>query len=416
MSTNPARRVLWFEGLESRRVLAAGVSLAEGVLTIEGTHKNDRIVVSVVGELGDQLSVVLNKSQHLFSLADVSELNINALGGNDRVVIADSVTLLAIVDGGNGNDWLKGGGGRNEMFGGAGNDHLAGGEGDDVLVGGAGQDKLLGFGGQDQLEGGAGNDALNGGEGDDLLIGDAGHDRIAGGLGNDEIWGGTGHDLINAGDGDDLVHGEAGNDIVHAGAGNDTVFGEAGHDLLYGGDGDDWLDGGYGKDKMLGGQGNDSLKGGLGNDHLDGGAGDNLLDGDEGKNKLKNGVESDLDQPQQPDPPEVVEYITYLQSEGGSSTQLVYTNTPLGDAFEEVLVVHVNDAHAYSSLEVWIDYNGVATLLGEVVVVNGSGVATFSTVPDQSHENAFPAGFNLLDGAAVSVGPELHGFLNLSQV
>jgi Ca2+-binding RTX toxin-like protein len=113
MSTNPARRALWFEGLESRRVLAAGVSLAEGVLTVTGSNKNDKIAVSVVGEAGDQLSVVLNKTEHLFALDDVRELRINSGAGNDRVVIADNVDLLAIVNGGRGNDWLKGRSGRN---------------------------------------------------------------------------------------------------------------------------------------------------------------------------------------------------------------------------------------------------------------------------------------------------------------
>jgi Ca2+-binding RTX toxin-like protein len=414
MSTNPARRMLWFEGLESRRVLAAGVTLSGGVVTVEGTNKADKILVSLAGPLQDQLSVVLNKSKHLFSLADVSELNINALGGHDKVVIADGVTLLAIVDGGAGNDHIKGGGGRNELFGGQGNDHLVGGAGDDVLVGGAGNDKLIGLAGQDQLEGGAGQDSLNGGDGDDLLIGDAGNDRIVGGLGNDEIWGGDGHDAIHAGEGDDTVYGGTGNDAIHAGAGDDTVYGEAGHDVIHGGAGNDWLDGGDGHDKLHGGWGDDSLKGGAGNDLLNGGQGNNLLDGDEGRNNLKNGVETDLDQPQPPDQPEVVEYITYIQSEGGVQTQLVYTSTPIGDGFEEVLVVHVNSAWHYSSLV--IEIGGV--VIGSVAIdpVSGGGVVTFSTIPDQDHEHEFPAGFVLVDGAAVSVGPELHGFLNLTQV
>ncbi len=414
MSNSLARRVLWFEGLESRRVLAAGVTFTGGIVTVEGTAKHDRIVVSLAGELSDQLSVVFNKTQHLFSLADVTELNINAGAGNDHVVIADTVTLLAIVYGGQGNDHLKGGGGRNEMFGEGGNDHLVGNAGDDVLVGGLGNDRLLGLAGQDQLEGNAGNDVLAGGEGDDLLIGDAGNDKIAGGLGNDEIWGGAGHDAIHAGDGDDLVHGEGGNDTIHAGFGDDTVYGEDGHDNVFGGDGNDWLDGGNGKDNLHGGFGDDSLKGGAGNDNLNGGQGNNLLDGDEGRNNLKNGTETDLDQPQPPDQPEVVEYVTYIQSEGGVQAQLVYTSTPLGDGNEEVLVVCINNAGHYSSLS--IEIGGV--VIGTVAIDpnSGAGVVTFSTIADQSHEHPFPTGFNLVDGAAVNIGPELHGFLNLTQV
>lgn len=407
MSTNLLRRPLWFEGLEARRVLAAGVWLSEGVLHIEGSHKSDVVLVSVVG--GDKLGVLLNKSVHLFDLDQVTELNINAGAGNDKVVLANNVELLAIVYGGKGNDWLKGGGGRNEFFGEQGNDHLVGSAGDDVLVGGAGNDKLWGLGGQDQLEGGAGHDQLDGGEGDDLLIGDAGHDKIRGGAGLDEIWGGTGNDHLSGGEGNDILHGENGKDKLCGGLGDDQLFGEGGNDHLQGNEGNDWLDGGDGKDHLLGGHGDDSIKGGAGNDHLDGGSGNNLLDGDGGRNKLKNGTQVDLDQPPlPPDPPEVVEYITYIQSEGGVQAQLVYTN----DGNEELLVVYINNASHYSELSVTIG----GFDLGLVQINDGTGYAVFSTLANDPEERSLPGSFQFVDGAAVQIGPELHGNLNLTEV
>jgi Ca2+-binding RTX toxin-like protein len=413
MSTNLYRR-LWFEGLESRRVLAAGVTLVDGVLTVEGTNRSDAIVVTVSGEFGDTLSVFFNRSVHSFQLSQVSELQIHAGGGNDKVWIADNVELLATVFAGNGNDWLKGGGGRNEFFGGKGNDHLVGSEGDDLLVGEEGNDRVWGLGGQDHLEGNAGNDHLDGGDGDDLMFGDAGQDKLKGGAGSDEMWGGFGHDHLSGGDDNDVVHGEAGKDHLHGGLGDDQLFGEDGKDHIDGNEGNDWLDGGGDKDKLWGGLGDDNIKGGAGNDHLNGGEGNNLLDGDEGNDKLIGGTEFDFDAPPPPPPePEVVEYITYMQSEGGMQAQLVYTNSPLGDGHEEVLHVHVNNGYPLGQLLVTI--GGVD--LGYVNCdENGTAYLCYSTVCNDPGEQALPEGFGFVDGASVNVGPELHGFLNLSEV
>jgi Ca2+-binding RTX toxin-like protein len=282
-------RKLRLEGLESRRVLAAGVAtLSDGVLSIEGTHKNDKIVVSLAGEDLTQLCVKINKSTTLFSAADVNSLVINAGNGNDRVIVAQNVLIPAQIFGGKGNDWLTGGGGNDVIY------------------------------------GGAGNDKLDGGAGNDQLFGEAGHDHLKGGEGDDELWGGAGHDRLDGGAGNDLLYGEAGHDILRGGDGDDQLFGGAGHDLLYGDAGNDWLDGGDGHDKLRGGHGDDSLKGGAGNDHLDGGTGVNLLDGGAGKNKLKNGTVADLDQPPPPPQNDGPEYITFFSAEGGSHAQLVY--------------------------------------------------------------------------------------------
>jgi Ca2+-binding RTX toxin-like protein len=363
-------RKLRLEGLESRRVLAAGVaSLSEGVLSIEGTHKNDKIVVSLAGEDLSQLAVKINKSTTLFNAAEVTSLVINAGNGNDRVIVADNVLIPAQIFGGKGNDWLTGGGE------------------------------------SDVIYGGAGNDKLDGGSGNDQLFGEAGHDRLRGGAGEDELWGGTGHDRLEGGLGNDLLQGEAGHDIVRGGEGDDQVFGGAGHDLLYGDAGNDWLDGGDANDKLVGGHGDDSLKGGAGHDHLDGGSGVNLLDGDAGKNKLKNGTVTDLDQPPPPPQNDSPEYITFISAEGGSHAQLVYQvvgGTPR-------LTIDVEGAGEFEEMSIFLGGVEVALL-----VVNGSGAGqiVFSASPTDD-EHQLPAG--LVDGSLVKIGELLAGALNLSQ-
>jgi Ca2+-binding RTX toxin-like protein len=363
-------RKLRLEGLESRRVLAAGVAtLSDGVLSIEGTHKNDKIVVSLAGEDLTQLSVKINKSTTLFSAADVTSLVINAGNGNDRVVVAESVLIPAQIFGGKGNDWLTGGGAIDVIY------------------------------------GGAGNDKLDGGSGDDQLLGEAGQDRLRGGMGSDGLWGGAGHDRLEGGAGNDFLYGEAGHDQLRGGDDDDQLFGGDGKDLLYGQNGNDWLDGGVANDKLIGGEGDDSLLGGDGNDHLDGGAGVNLLDGGGGTNKLKGGTVTDLDQPPPPPQNDGPEYITFLSAEGGSHAQLVYQvvgGTPR-------LTIDVEGAEAYQELTIVV--GGVE--LG-LLIVNGEGAGqiVFSASPE-GDEHELP--FELVDGAAVQIGLLLAGPMNLSQ-
>jgi uncharacterized protein YkwD len=62
--------------------------------------------------------------------------------GDDRLAVADSVAVDAVLFGNEGNDHLQGGAGRDVLYGGA---------GDDVLIGGAGADRLIGGGGMDEM-------------------------------------------------------------------------------------------------------------------------------------------------------------------------------------------------------------------------------------------------------------------------
>ena len=164
------------------------------------------------------------------------------------------------------------------------------------------------------IDGGAGDDSLTGTNGDDVFIGGPGNDTIRGGGGNDtakmaapatdgydSVTGDAGIDTIEATGGATTiglrsiatleqmtpnglhVEGSAGNDTtltiapplaagipadVDGKDGNDTITGSVNADVLLGSAGTDTLNGGNGDDRITGGEGNDTLNGGLNNDRL----------------------------------------------------------------------------------------------------------------------------------------------------
>ena len=92
------------------------------------------------------------------------ELEINALGGDDRVdasaLHADALKLAA--DGGTGDDTILGGAGADLLTGGDGNDFVDGNQGADTVLLGAGDDRFAWDpgDGSDVVEGQAGRDAM----------------------------------------------------------------------------------------------------------------------------------------------------------------------------------------------------------------------------------------------------------------
>lgn len=158
--------------LEDRRLLSAAV--VDGVLTVEGTHAADEIVVSLntVDPLVTKLDVKLNGTVSSFDLSAVTSMSISGGNGHDVITLDETAgainvaaTLLGgngkdILTGGSGNDCLQGGNGKDVLNGGAGNDCLDGGNGKDVLSGGLGDDTLVGGRGKDKLDGGEGTNVL----------------------------------------------------------------------------------------------------------------------------------------------------------------------------------------------------------------------------------------------------------------
>jgi Ca2+-binding RTX toxin-like protein len=188
--------------------------------------------------------------------------------------------LEIIVDGGDGDDFIRG---SLDMA-----STLNGGDGTDVLFGGTQADLLSGGDGQDLLNGGDENDTLNGGDGGDVINGEVGDDVVNGGSSGDTINGGSGADTLNGQSGTDSITGDTDDDVIDGGSGSDTLDGGLGDDSLSGGTEADSLLGNLGADTLNGDGGNDSLFGGDDDDLIFGGANDDLLNGENG-NDIVNG-------------------------------------------------------------------------------------------------------------------------------
>jgi Ca2+-binding RTX toxin-like protein len=130
---------------------------------------------------GARAKFTRNVGNIVMDLDNVERVEVNALGGNDKVSVK-SISGTDVVE--------------NVFNGGDGNDTLIGGSRLDTLNGGNGNDSLVGGGGSDHLDGGAGNDTLNGNladGSDDFAI-----DNVSGGAGNDSAVNGL-LDVINLG-------------------------------------------------------------------------------------------------------------------------------------------------------------------------------------------------------------------------
>jgi hypothetical protein len=103
-------------------------------------------------------------------------MHIRGGGGDDVIVIDESITANVFVDAGPGDD---------VVFGGSGNDYINGGSGNDYLNGRGGNDRLVGGSGDDMLDGAGGYNALSGGSGNDRLLGSLSNNMLDDGSGND---------------------------------------------------------------------------------------------------------------------------------------------------------------------------------------------------------------------------------------
>jgi trimeric autotransporter adhesin len=255
--------------------------------------------------------------------------------------------LVAVVEGGSGNNVLKGGPGAETFIGGEGNDTLNGAEGADTFVfeRGDGQDTivdqypriLLGTGIRPQdvtlsmtsLEFATADLQLTiSAGGGQIIVKDwFSHDGMDGTIefadgtswdatfvgarlpfyrlvsstwvfsgtpGGDTFAGGAQRDAMYGRSGNDFLTGNGGSDQILGGEGNDTLAGNAGEDDLRGEAGDDTLVGGIDRDQLDGGDGNDTLEGGVDSlaagefddDSLSGGAGNDRLIGRAGDDNL----------------------------------------------------------------------------------------------------------------------------------
>ncbi|MEP3637550.1 MAG: calcium-binding protein [Lentilitoribacter sp.] len=152
-------------------------------------------------------------------------------------------------------------------------DKLVGDTGANLIEGGDGNDFIRTLGGNDSIDAGFGDDEVFGNSGDEIILLGDGNDFARTRGGNDLVFFGDGDDHALTGRGDDIADGQAGDDLFFLGIGNDTAFGGFGSDTLNGGSHADVLDGGPGDDRVRGEAGVDHLNGNSGNDLLNGGAG-----------------------------------------------------------------------------------------------------------------------------------------------
>ena len=188
---------------------------------------------------GERVRFFRNVANVTMDSNDVENIEFNALGGADNIVVNDmSGTDLDRV---NINLAAVGGGGD----GAADTVTLMGTNGDDLITVSVVDGNLVVDGLATQVvianfEAAFDTLKINGLAGDDVVD--------ASGLGS--AFGIS----VDSGDGDDAVLGGDGNDVVVAGAGDDVVLGNGGDDVLDGGDGDDVLIGGDGNDTLLNGE------------------------------------------------------------------------------------------------------------------------------------------------------------------
>ena len=144
--------------------------LKEGLLTIEGTKRSDRLTLRL--QAGDpgvlQLDVGDDRSaDYDFARQDVARIELEAGDGNDVVRIDEGNgafgDIPTTIDGGAGADTLAGGSGAELLLGGDGNDSIDGNRGNDVAFMGAGDDTFV-------WDPGDGSDVVEGQDGADTML------------------------------------------------------------------------------------------------------------------------------------------------------------------------------------------------------------------------------------------------------
>jgi len=184
-----------FNYTDATSVTFAGGAGGDDVLAVYGDEAADTITATATTVVVDGSVVTVG--------ANVDELNVFGLGGNDNINLTGfNATPRVVVYAGDGNDVVRGSAQPDIIYGGAGDDALMGGANNDTIYGEVGNDRF----GDPDVRDPAANDP-----GDDLFDGGAGSDQF--------FW--------DPGDGDDRVEGGAG--------GSDQIFffGNAGGEQFF---------------------------------------------------------------------------------------------------------------------------------------------------------------------------------------
>lgn len=213
--------------------------LSSGVDTIDGGSGNDTIRATSASA-----TLTWGGITNVETISSGGFANVRIAGtANGDTINLNGVTLsgIAAIDGGSGNDVITGTSGNDTIIGGVGDDTLNGGDGNDVFLFAikAGIDTIVGGAGFDTIQASAANAALSWGtfSGIEAISGDNFQNvKIIGSAVNDTI------DLsgitltniarIEGGNGNDVITGSSGADTIFGGAGADTLFGGAGADIF----------------------------------------------------------------------------------------------------------------------------------------------------------------------------------------
>lgn len=201
-------------------------------VVVNSGDQMDRVDISVDVVTGETLVQVNGET---YRYAPGVTITVNSGGGDDQIVIGDTVPNRIRIVVGDGNDTVVAdeSGNHLEVFGGSGDDTVQTGSGIDYVSGGTGHDYADTGMGDDLVAGGAGNDVLYGMDGDDVVIGGSGQDYLEGARGDDAVLGGDGDDIVSGGRDDDVLAGGAGDDVLYAGLGQDALDGGTGTDSSF---------------------------------------------------------------------------------------------------------------------------------------------------------------------------------------
>ena len=168
--------------LEGRRLLAVTAAVDGGVLRVSGDNEANLIEF----ERRDDRLAVLADGEEVgeFDATRLARVEVDAGGGDDRVILGRRIGLAARVDAG------------------AGDDTVGGGDRGDLIYGGAGDDLLDGNAGVDTIYGDAGDDLIYTGPTEVTrkyeVVDDGGFDQVLGDseylIEPDVVWGGGGDD------------------------------------------------------------------------------------------------------------------------------------------------------------------------------------------------------------------------------
>src|SRR6478752_2957315 len=92
-----------FERLEGRRLLSVSATFASGVLTVTGDSADNHVVKN-----SDTVIKTIN-------YADLKQIKVSLLGGNDTLDIGPNITTPSTLSGGDGNDSIQGGAGNDTV-------------------------------------------------------------------------------------------------------------------------------------------------------------------------------------------------------------------------------------------------------------------------------------------------------------